>query len=246
MTKILPIFTTAVVLSFCNVVDADFIIQSDTVSTMISGDQIEDLFDQQGNGFELLDDDFFSLTADPFDPSLGTLVSATVSFTDLTVSVTATGLDVADTGIPSNPQIGINLGGQFTIGGVIFNGAGASAFLPFEDGEVLQNTVVLDDINQTFFVADTGLAFDDPDLVGESFNPAIFDAITGDASFDVVFFNSSGPQFATVSLFDVTDVTAEASATISIRYDFIAVPEPSSAFVGLIGLIAMTARRRRA
>ena len=91
MTKILPIFTTAVVLSFCNVVDADFIIQSDTVSTMISGDQIEDLFDQQGNGFELLDDDFFSLTADPFDPSLGTLVSATVSFTDLTVSVTGTG-----------------------------------------------------------------------------------------------------------------------------------------------------------
>ena len=106
--------------------------------------------------------------------------------------------------------------------------------------------MVLDDINQTFFVADTGLAFDDPDLVGESFNPALFDPITGDDPFDVVFFNSFGPPFASVSLFDVTDVTAEASATISIRYDFIAVPEPSSAFVGLIGLIAMAAQRRRA
>lgn len=238
MTKILPIFITAIVLSFCNVADADSIVQTGTVSTVRAGD----LFDQDTGDFELFDDEFFSLTADPFDPSLGTLISATVSFTDLSVSVAGTGLDVADTGIPSNPAIIVNLSGQFTIGGVLFNGAGDGDFLPGEDGELLEFNLALPDFSQDFFVADAGLAFDDPNLVGTSFDPAVLDVITGDVPFEVLF-NSAGP----VSLFDVTDVVAEASATISIRYDFdpATVPEPSSALVGLLGLITMTARRRR-
>lgn len=231
MLKILPVFITALVLTFCNVVGADAVVQTETVAAL-SGD----LFDQDSGTFELFDDQFFSLTANPFDPSLGTLVSATVSFTDFSVSGLGTALE-------QNAATSINISGPYTIGGATFDGAGVNdSQISSVAGELLEFNLTLDDITQTFFVADDGLPFGDPNLVGEAFDPVILDAITGSVPFDVQF-NSAGP----ITLTNVIDVEAEASATISIQYHFepTAIPEPSSAVVAMPGLMAMAVRRRR-
>jgi len=239
MTKILSVLIAALVLSFGNAVSADSILQTDTVSTFSAGD----LFDGDSGTFDLFDDQFFSFTANPFDSSLGTLVSATVSFTDLSVSGLGTALG-------QNSTTSIFISGQYTVeaantvaGGAVFNGAGGDDFqISSAAGEILEFNLALPDLTQTFFVADAGLPFGDPNLVGDPFNPAILDAFTGSTPFDLRF-NSPGQ----ITLNNVSDVEAEASGTISVLFNFeaVSVPEPSSAVVGIFCLMVMSVRKRR-
>jgi len=237
MTKSLPAFAIAFVLTLCNVVCADSVVQTETVVFNEANLPEEDVFQ-----FPVFDDSPFISTFEPFGPSLGTLVSATVSFTDFSISVVGTGLERGESTEVRTPSIGFNISGPYTVGGDSFNGAGNSDFLLGLEGEPLEFELTLSDITQTFFTADVGLSNDDPNLVGESFNPAIFNTITGSVPFDVEY-----DTFGLLSLNDITDVVVDASVTISVQYDFepAAVPEPSSFLVGALGLVAMTIRRRR-
>lgn len=243
VAKTLPILIASLVLASCNVACADTISQTTTVST----DNTGELFSET-NGFstefQLFDDQFFSLTALPFDSSLGTLDNFKVSFTDVSISGNGITSDVFG-------SLSSTLSGQFLFeapnivppnGG--FNGAGGNDFQSTPGaGDPVEFELALPDFSQTFFVADAGLPFGDPSAIGTPFNPAILGAVTGTNPFQIRF-SSDGPVFVN----SVVDVFAEASGTISIEYHFIpvSVPEPSSGIVALLGLGALVARRRRA
>jgi len=234
VSRILPVLIATFALSLCNFVNADAIVQTETVST----DNTGNLFSEaQGftTSFPLFNDQFFSLTAAPFDTALGTLDSFTVSFSDISIS---------GNGIVSDlfGSVGTALSGQFSIDGVVFNGAGVNVFeIVEEPGDPIEFGASVD-FSQTFFVADAGLQFGDPAIVGTAFDPAILAAVQGTTPFQVSF-NSSG----NVSINDLSDVFAEASGTISLQYHFtpVTVPEPSSAVIVILGLGTLVTRRRR-
>jgi len=235
VSKILPIFIATFALCFCNVVTADSITQTDTLSTDNSGELFSET---QGNttNFPLFNEQFFSLTAAPFDPSLGTLESFTVSFSDIAISGNGTVANLFG-------SVGTGLSGQFSLGGFGFGGAGNNAFEIVETpGDPIEFETSVD-FSQTFFVADDGLPFGDPALVGTAFNPAILDTVEGSTPFQILF-NSSGQ----IGVNDVTDVFAQASGTISIQYHFTptSVPEPSSTVIAMLALGTLFTRRRRA
>jgi len=231
MTKVLPILIAVLVLSFSNVVDADTIIQTETVSASNTFSETLGITTE----FELVDDQFFSLTADPFDPALGNLVSFTVVFTDISVSGTGSVSENFGNGSAA-------VTGPFTVGGASFNGAGGTNFQQGEDaGDPLDFGISVG-VSQTFFVADEGLPFGDPNLVGTAFDPAILATVTGAAPFEVLFASNG------LIRLNSSEVVAEASGTISIEYHFepAAIPEPSSAALAMFGFLAIATRRRRA
>jgi len=222
----------ATILTFCfnNSANATNIIQTISVSTDNSADPFSIAEDDNGaplgpTDLVVFDSQFFT--------SLGTLDEFTIGFTDLNFEVSATG--AGEPGIFGG-TVGLNVGGQFNVNGVVFNGAGGGDFVGADFGEFAQFSFTLPDTVQTFVPADAGVTFD----------PALLPLITGTDPLNINF-NSSGDLNSGGNL---DNIVASASGTITLEYHFTpfdaqAIPEPSTALLLMVTCLGSLNRQRR-
>ena len=217
------ILVIAVAVSFSQYSFADVVTQT----IALGADNSDDPF--QGSGsLQLVDNEFFVLQADPFDSSLGTLDSFTVSFTDFTFL--ATGVVGSEGGSTTGSISVSDASGPYTFNGSQLSGAGTGG----GGGGATGNPIIVSggfpDFSRSFDVVDSGTAFD----------PLILAGVEGSIPFDIVF--GTPIEF---SVTNVNNVVAETTGTITLQYNFTAVPEPSGALMAMLGCLAMVGSRRR-
>lgn len=165
------------------------------------------------------------LLAQPFDSSLGTLESFTIS------------LALDYDGFQTNGAIGsgfsISSGGSITLDGIDVSGTGngsGNGGAPFSN---ISATVPIN-FSHPLLVADAG----------DTYDPAILTAVQGGSPFEVRFEHNpsiSPADDATSFRYEVRE-----GSQISLTYNYEPIPEPGSATLGLLaGLFALAQRRRR-
>lgn len=164
------------------------------------------------------------LVAQPFNSLLGTLVSFTVDF--------ALTYDGSQTNGPGGGGFSMGTGGNMKLNGINYSGIGGGNGTgggPF----AVVTTSYPNNFSQTFLVANAGVTYD----------PNILAAVIGAVPFEVRHEHSP-----------ILTVTGDASAflfsiregsTISLTYDYVPVPEPGSAALGLLAAALLAGRRRR-
>lgn len=168
----------------------------------------------------------FVATFTPFDASLGTLISTTVSW-----SVTASFSGV--TGSTSSSYVA-SVGGTYSVGGAGYSGNGSGANLSSTTlGETLTNSFTVPQ-SYTFLPADAGIRYD----------PAIEAAFTGSSPFSATW--QAGDTNAAFTANYIASGSLSVTGTASIDYNYAPVPEPPAALVlaSALGLLALVVRRR--
>lgn len=180
---------------------ADSLDQSKTFAQ----DNADALFSGSGSA-SVCDSNLFSTTFAPFDASLGTLLSSTVTC-DISVQISGK----AD---PESEEPGSGsstLGGTFKLGGLGFNGTGAgSGPVTAAPGDELDASFDVPFFSYTFM----------PENAGVSYDPAIQDFITGKEEYTFDFeLPGNRVEFA-----NVIDLSTKVTGTITMTYEY----EPAS------------------
>lgn len=170
----------------------------------------------------------FVATFNPFDASLGTLISSTVSW-----SITP-----AFTGIAGSTSSGYSasVGGTYSVNtaGYTGNGSGSSTGSSTL-GDTLNSSFTVPD-SYTFLPADAGVSYD----------PAINAAFTGTSPFTATW--DAGTTTSAFTANYVSSGTLSVTGSASITYDYQPIPEPASPLILLpaLGMLAAVTRRRPA
>ncbi len=157
----------------------------------------------QGSGFQnLVNFGFFSATLQPFDASLGTLQSFTITC-QLQGQLSGQVGSEGETG-----AVSAGMGGAFLINGDGFTGAGGgggSLDAPFFAGQPIEVPFSIEPFEQTLLVSDAG----------GTLNPRIIETITGSAPFTLSY--TSGVN---VFYTNVADLSVSFDATITLVYNY--------------------------
>ena len=232
-------FVAVALLSSITTVQADTIVQSQSFL-------FEDFNLDPSATFgpiEVVDSDFFTASFLPFDTSLGTLNSVTISLTDFTAQAMgpANGEQRTLTGSLAGPVVFGDL-----VGGVVPSGFALAGF-----GQGLGTTLpgtgpgtVLLDLTSMPPPGQTVNGFDDEIILVNDFTtgtgPGVFQLATGLGPVGV----NLNDAFEIAGNINSVDVST--SGTISLTFDFTPVPEPSSGLVlGLLAAAVFGSRRRR-
>ncbi|MDQ8190121.1 hypothetical protein [Roseibacillus persicicus] len=173
-----------------------------------------------GVGLEFLaDSQFFTASFEPFDASLGTLVSITVrcEINGLFDGAVADGSDFA-------AAYG-SLGGSFAMGGLTFDGTGGNQGVEAESGETLTGNFGISPYQRTLQVADAGVTY----------HPGLIDLFLGEEAFD---FTYNSPVM--IDFDSVQDLQASFNATLSITYSY-EPAEPGSSPLSIVQLVRNSA-----
>ncbi len=167
----------------------------------------------------------FTMAVDPFDPSLGTLDSFTISWAPFG--------SYSSTVISSSPggNTNANLGGVVYLNNTAFNGIGGAG-----NGSASTNGLI------------TGtLAFPSGPIVttvqaatpGSTTNQALLALVTGSGPLALRWDTPLGLGYGYV-----TDGTVTVGVVGTMTYNYTAVPEPSAMVLGAVGMLACLRRRR--
>ncbi len=166
-----------------------------------------------------------ALTVDPFDASLGTLESFTISWAPATVTFTGV---VNPTG--GNGSLSGGLGGTLSIDGAGYggrsNGSGASGGA----NASLDASFTLSATSDTFLVSGAGTTY----------NPAYLASVRDSTPFDISLSNT-----ASYSYTNLASGLISVSMPLTVTYTYTPVPEPSAAVLGGLGALALLRRRKR-
>ncbi len=163
----------------------------------------------------LVDPGLFTGTFVPFDATLGTLTSATVTFT-ATVDVSGTADPAAKTG----GSLEVSFGGGFAVNGSTFNGTGGG-FGPVtaSAGDPLTGTLSLTGFTYSFLPEGAGVAYD----------PSIFGALTGSQAFSL----GLNPSGNTLKYANAVDLGISANGVLKLTYEYVPAT-PAPVITGLI------------
>ena len=154
----------------------------------------------QGTGMQnLVQPGFFSAQFQPFDSSLGTLVSFTVNC-EIQGALDGSVDSGAETGRASG-----NMGGTFLIGGIAFQGTGGGSEVEEAGGSQLFVEFGIPAFEKELLPSDAGVNYD----------PQILALVTGDQPFDYTF--SSG---VAVDYESVVDLKAGVEAVLTMTYNY--------------------------
>lgn len=208
-------------------------VKAEAFATLFPPDDIGSLFGSGPDGSDLGD-------LPQFNPSTGTLVSATLTITgDFSYDFTASADVVLDENLPNSMNANI----QFGVGGVVPIGSEIH-LVPVDIGT---DSISCDDIGfpcsgsaSDAFMADTNATFTDSDLAA-----FIGAGNLDNLSIDLVYGLDS---FSSENLVDpFIDVALNFDGTISIQYEFTPVPIPAAVWLfgsGLIGIAGLTRRKK--
>ena len=162
-------------------------------------------------------------TVDPFNPSLGTLSSF-----DVVWHMTYT-LDCVNDASGMGTGSSISCGGNFFLGGTSYDGDGGGNS---NGGPPNSSYTAAFQINHSnsFAVAQAGI----------SYNPALLATVTGGSSYPAAYGISITPNLSHVSSW-----SASAVGSVTVSYNYTAVPEPLSAATVGAGLVAVAVGIRR-
>lgn len=166
----------------------------------------------------------FSATINPFDPSLGTLQSFTVSWV-LTGSVSGMG-GASGTGVAT-----LSVGGSASLNGSYFASVSGGATVPVTANQPFSSAVSMSTpLENTYTVPYPG-----------TYNPALLAAVTGTAP---VLFVWDGTYSMSYSNVAPVNYNTNAVAVVTYTYAPAAVPEASVLGLGVIGGLTLLRRRR--
>lgn len=181
---------------------------------------------------QVFDDNYLSGTVDPFNGSLGTLESFTLTWT----------LSGNYTGPLANPGGATSIGynGDFLIQGLTFptsangDGSGGGGFGGGGAGGTIVNIAFTSpaaptSFTRTFFVSGAGSDYD----------AAILTAVLGGSPLTLKW----NTALSITGNFDTLDV--DGAGSVQLTYNYTAVPEPSAALLGLAAAGFIGLRRRR-
>jgi hypothetical protein len=205
-----PLVRTAVVLSLFSTLSAETLVQPQTYATSNEGNLY------QGDGSQILaDSTFFYASVQPFDESLGTLVSFTIQ---CRIQGELNGSVLMDA--PGGSASG-GMGGTFYLGGLAFDGTGGSNGTGGPGGAPLEATFSIPDYERTLLVSEAGMAY----------NPALLDFVTGDATFDLSYESA-----VTISHSSVQDLFASVEGSLTLIYTY-TTPGGETATLKVVGIV---------
>ncbi len=165
-----------------------------------------------------------NLTVDPFDSSLGTLESFTITWEPATFTLTGVVIPAGGGSISGGVSAGLYING---IGyGGRTNGGGQSG----TSNAAINGSFTLSATSATYQVAGAGVTY----------NPAILATVTGSSPFDISM--SSGASYSYMNL---ASGSISISVPLTVTYTYTPVPEPSATLLGGLGALALLRRRKR-
>jgi len=167
----------------------------------------------------------FAMTVNPFDASLGTLESVTVSW-DMNGSIAGVSSDEA------GATVSVNMGGVIQVAGQAVATATAAGSASSSPGESFSGVVAM-----TGGTGTTTLPIPNP----WTYNPAISNAFTGSTPFSFVWGGNYVMNYDNIEslIYDVDVV-----GTITYNYASAVVPEPAVIGMSGLGLLGLLRRRR--
>jgi hypothetical protein len=184
-------------------------------------------YEGASGSFNHVDSAFFTGTFNPFDSSLGELVSFQVTWT---LSNTAIGTIVDASG-----GVTISLGGYTYIAGDVATSGGSNGSDGGDPGYEFSLSVPIN-IDSAFLVSESGSTYD----------PAYYNTVTGAGTFTLNYASAVNLNVSSVANFEMTT-----TGSVTLTYNYIpasAVPEPASfaaIFGGLVFAGTALSRRRR-
>lgn len=169
----------------------------------------------QGSGSrELVGPNYFTATVEPFDDSLGTLLSFTIRC-ELDGALAGT-VGTADTvGSASG-----GLGGTFFLGGISFDGTGGANGGGGATGTPLAVDFGIPTYDRTLLLSDAGVTY----------NPALVDVVTGSQPFEVLYQSAVNVNFA-----NMEDLQASIAGSLTVTYTY----EPAAGGIRTLRVIGV-------
>jgi len=164
----------------------------------------------------------FTMSLNPFDESLGTLESFTISWVP-TANATGT------VGSSSVGGVGAGFGGNLSLDGASFaSSSGGGSKSDIANSQVA-TTITVSGHNTTYLASNAGVTY----------NPALLAAVIGDETFDLKWDGTVSPLYSNLV---AGQIDLQVIATVT--YTFTAVPEPSVMLLGAASGMIFLRRRR--
>lgn len=169
----------------------------------------------QGTGSgDASDPALFTVTVEPFDASVGTLVSFTVKW-EFEGTVAGAVAEGAESG-----KVSAEFGGTFSFNGNAFAGGQGTGATQAAPGEPVSLSYSFPTYERTFPAAQAGLQYD----------PAFLQAIQGSSPFTLEA-RRGGSSFASIAYTDVADLKSDIKAKATVTYQY--TPRPAAADAAL-------------